>query len=441
MNDSYTHSIQLDQEKCIGCTNCVKRCPTQAIRVWDGKAHISHELCIDCGECVRACASHAKVPVYDPIERMDDYKYKVALPAPSLCGQFNNLEDSNIVLTALRQMGFDMVYEVASAAEIVSEMSRQYIEDHPEKWPLISTACPAVLKLIRLKFPGLVKHLLPIQPPVEIAAEIARKQAMEKSGLPSEEIGIFFISPCPAKVFSCRAPIGVDKTEVDATLAMKDVYVKILPYMKKAVEDPEDLSRAGRIGIGWGTSGGEAAGLLNDHYLAADGIENCIRVLNQLEDQSFPQLRFVELDSCPGGCVGGVLAVENPYIAKTKLMTLKKYLPVSGGIHNPEDTGYWTHEVEPETVLTFEGTLVEKMRKMAQVEELLELFPGIDCGSCGAPSCRALAEDIVRGKAEATDCVHYVMHNYVNQLSKMINDIEKTPGQKGIKNLPTERNE
>ena len=140
MASNTTHSVQLDREQCVGCTNCIKRCPTKAIRVRNNKAQILHERCIDCGECVRICEHHAKIPVYDPISRMDEFEYKIALPAPSMYGQFHHLEDVNIILTALHMMGFDKVFEVGLAAEAVSAMSREYVAAHPEQWPIISTA-------------------------------------------------------------------------------------------------------------------------------------------------------------------------------------------------------------------------------------------------------------------------------------------------------------
>ena len=56
---------------------------------------------------------------------------------------------------------------------------------------------------------------------------------------------------------------------------------------------------------------------------------------------------------------------------------------------------------------------------MGMVEELTEQLPGLDCGSCGAPTCRALAEDIVRGEADRTDCI-YVFFEYIGNLSREI---------------------
>ena len=115
--EKFFHSVYLDDSLCRGCTNCIKRCPTHAIRVIDGKARITSEFCIDCGECVRTCGYHAKKLHRDTLDILKDYEYTVALPAPSLYLQFNNLDDVNIVLTALLELGFDDVYEVAASAE------------------------------------------------------------------------------------------------------------------------------------------------------------------------------------------------------------------------------------------------------------------------------------------------------------------------------------
>lgn len=425
--DKFYTSVRLDADRCMGCINCIKRCPTQAIRVRNGKAVITKEFCIDCGECIRICPHHAKLATFDQLSVLKQYEYTVALPAPSLYAQFNNLEDVNIILTALLKMGFDDVYEVSGAAELVSEMSRTYVLQHKEQWPIISTACPSVVRLIRVRFPNLIEHLLPICAPVDLAATIARKMAMEKTNLPSEKIGIVFISPCPAKVTAMHSPLGIAKSELDAVLAIKDVYPMLIHYMKESVDEVQELSISGKIGISWGSTGGEAGGLLTENYLAADGIENVIHVLEDIEDQKLPHLEFIELNACSGGCVGGVLTVENPYVAKVKLKRLRKYMPVAcNRLSNaPMPEAYWNGSVEYEPVFTLGSDIRESIAMVATVEELLAKFPALDCGSCGAPTCRALAEDIVRGIAKEQDCIH-ILRKYIHKLSDEISKFDNT---------------
>lgn len=424
LDEVFTNSVRLDPDLCKGCINCLKRCPTQAIRVRGGKAHITKDFCIDCGECIRVCPHHAKKAFYEPLDVINNYKYTVALPAPSFYAQFNNLDDTNIVLRALKRMGFDDVYEVSAAAELVSELTRDYIEKHRENAPFISVACPSVVRLIQVKFPNLIEHLLKVNSPVEIAASEAKRIAMEKTGLSAEDIGVIFISPCPAKVTSVKNPLGYEKSEIDAVIAIKEVYPKILPLMLESVDDNTDFSCSGKIGLSWGASGGEASGLLIDNYLAADGIENVIKVLEDLEDQKISNLEFIELNACSGGCVGGVLQVENPYVAKSKLKQLRKYMPVSKShIGNAIPcNSYITDDIEYKPVFNLGKDFADGLEKMEQMEEIYQRLPGLDCGSCGAPTCKALAEDVVRGIAKEKDCVH-LLREYIHKMTNELGDI------------------
>ena len=81
---------------------------------------------------------------------------------------------------------------------------------------------------------------------------------------------------------------------------------------------------------------------------------------------------------------------------------------------------YFDSEIEYEPVYTFGSNVVDNISKMMHVEELCKKFPGLDCGSCGAPSCKALAEDIVRGQAKEKDCIH-VLRQFINRFSDEIN--------------------
>lgn len=404
----YFHSVVLEEDKCCGCTNCIKRCPTEAIRVRDGKAHIITERCIDCGECIRVCPHHAKKARSDSIEEIEKFKYKIAIPAPALFGQFNNMDDIDIVLNGLLKLGFDSVYEVSRGAELVSQATRQLIRENKLKYPIISSACPAVVRLIKQRFPDLCENVMPMKAPMEVSAMLAKKYAMEETGLPMEDIGAFFITPCPAKVTEINRPMDVNKRSYcDGAIAISKIYPKLTSAMDK-LTSIEPLANSGVIGVGWATSGGESAAMLGDRYLAADGIENVIRVLEELEDERIRNVDFVELNACTGGCVGGVLTVENPYVAQARIHTLRKYLPVSQN-HLKDgvpDKMMWDKPLEyDENVLSLDKDINRAMEMMEQIEKIEASLPGLDCGSCGAPSCHAMAEDIVKGSAKETECI------------------------------------
>ena len=419
----FYHSVTLNEEKCVGCTNCIKRCPTEAIRVREGKAQIISERCIDCGECIRVCPHHAKKARYDHLSVLEGWKYKIAIPAPALFGQFNNLDDIDIVLTGLKQMGFDDVYEVSRGAELVSDATRKLMADGRLPKPVISSACPAVVRLIRVRFPDLCDHVLNLNAPMEVSAMMAKRAASERTGIPVEEIGAFFITPCPAKVTDIKMPIGTEGSWCDGAIAISEVF-PLLSHRMDKLETVEPIGQSGLIGVSWAGSGGESAALLNEKYLAADGIENVIRVLEELEDERIRELDFVELNACSGGCVGGVLCVENGYVAKARLQRLRKYLPVSqnhldGGV--PRDME-WTEPLEFAPVLKLSQNLEEAMQMMEEIDVICEGLPGLDCGSCGAPSCRALAEDVVKGVARTSDCV-FLMREQVKNVADTLSSI------------------
>ena len=303
------NSVTLDTTKCKGCTTCIKHCPTEAIRVRRGRAHILKERCIDCGQCIRVCPHHAKKAVCDPFEKINEYEYTVALPAPSLFGQFHHLDDINIVLQALIDIGFNDVYEVSRGAEMISDLMRKKFEDRTgtdtPQGPVISAACPAAVRLITTRFPKLIGNLAEFVAPAELAAMHAREEAAAKTGLPPEKIGIFFITPCPAKVTAGRYPLTLNQPVIDGSISMADIYKRILGPMKK-IQNPPQLSRSGIIGIGWARSGGESAALLSDRHLAVDGIDNIIKILEDIENGMLPEVEFLEVNACTQGCVGAV---------------------------------------------------------------------------------------------------------------------------------------
>ena len=408
--NTYEHSVSLDVSRCTGCTMCLKRCPTEAIRIKDGHAVINPDRCIDCGVCIRYCPNNAKKATYSKLDHVMKYKWKVALPAPALYGQFEELDDVDYVLQGLLDIGFDDVVEVAQAAELVSAYTRLYLKNESVIKPVISSACPVVLRLISLRYPMLKEHIMQMLPPMEIAARMARDKAKhEHPELKDEDICICFISPCPAKVSYVRNGFGEYKSEVDEVLSISDIYFNLINVMRRG-RTPTPISHSGMIGIGWATSGGECSAIFNDKYLAADGIENVNRVLDQLENGNISTLEFIELNACPGGCVGGVMALENPFVAKARLQTLRRYLPVSQNYLSEDEKEYIPEHYFFENMPTYRPiqrlseNFAESLRMMSDIQRLRDVLPGIDCGACGAPTCRAFAEDVVRGNAKRDGC-------------------------------------
>ena len=408
----YEHSVYLDEKKCSGCTACLKHCPTEAIRIRGGHASIDPDRCIDCGECIRVCPHNAKKAVCEKLSAMDKFKWKIALPAPSLYGQFDNLEDVDYVLDGLIKIGFDDVFEVSAAAELVSAYTRLYLKTEGVKKPAISSACPVVIRLIGLRFPSLTDNIIHMLPPMEIAAMLARKRAKrEHPELTDEEIGVCFISPCPAKVSYVKNGFAGYKSQVDTVVSINDIYFQLIAKMQPKA-DVKSLSNSGMIGIGWASTGGEATAIFNESYLAADGIENVIRVLDQVENGNIPPLEFIELNACSGGCVGGVMTMQNPFIAKARLQTLRRYLPVSQNFLSKEESyipeSYIFNEMPTyHPISRLSDSMAESMRMMADIQKLRDTLPGIDCGACGAPNCRAFAEDTVRNKSCGAKCPLY----------------------------------
>lgn len=427
--NSYIHSVSLDSQKCKGCTTCMKHCPTEAIRVYKEKAHINPDRCIDCGECIRMCPHNAKKAIYAKMEQMQRFKWKIALPAPALFAQFDGLDDLDYVLQGLLDIGFDDVFEVSQAAEYVTAYSRQYLKTEGICKPVISSACPVVVRLIALRFPYLKDNIMPLLPPIEVAAAMAKEAAAKAHpGLKPEEIGVCFISPCPAKVSYIQNGFGEYKSKIDLVVPISEVYFQLINVMKRD-RTPTIHTKTGVIGISWASSGGEATGLLTDRVLAADGINNVIEVLEKIENGDVPPLDFVELNACTGGCVGGVLTIENPFIGRNRLQNLRRYLPVScnspTGKYIPEER-FFNSIPSYKPLSRLSDSLGESMRLMAKIQAIRDDLPGIDCGACGSPSCRAFAEDIVMGHADINDCVI----GYKNIIKQYIED----KGKEGSRN-------
>jgi len=446
------HSVVLDEEKCKGCTVCVTTCPAEAIRVRDGKARIIAERCIDCGECIRRCPHHAKKARADEIISLRDmdsfgsFDYKIALPAPSLYGQFSERFTIEVIHEALKSLGFDAVFPVSAATPAIAEVNRSLLDrsrypDLPR--PLITSSCPTIIKFIQSRFPTLIEHIVPVIAPVELAGRLAREEAERRLtaegrfATGSARIGCFFISPCPGKITEAKAPIGDESSSIDGVFSMKDIHLPLLSALGRiarggngeptaaVVSESASPSRNLAAEIAWGRAGGEAEATIPDggnEWLAVDGMDQCASVLGAVENGKLEGIDFLELMACSGGCVGGALVSENTSLARHVIGLRERNLAARFNAENPyaipSESCLRKEKFPARPALLLDGDYQKALSMMEEMERISETLPGLDCGCCGAPNCHALAEDIVRGNASKSDCVIILKEQYRELLER-----------------------
>nr|WP_302595291.1 [Fe-Fe] hydrogenase large subunit C-terminal domain-containing protein [uncultured Cellulosilyticum sp.] len=428
----HSHSVTLDQGRCIGCTDCIKRCPTEAIRVRGSKATIIEERCIDCGNCIRICRNGAKKAVTDDISLMNQFKYKVALPAPSLYGQFPKAQQITSILDALYEIGFTEVFEVAAAGEMISKYTYEYLQT-AQTFPVISSACPVIIRLIQRRFPSLIHHILPIISPMELAARFIKQQYAEK-GIGQGEVGVFFISPCPAKATDIHRPKGIESSAVDGVFSIQSLYKQILnilghPTYKGA------RRQSGSKGIAWAMRTGGVDEVRIKNHISVDGMDNVIGILEKVEDGTLNQVAYIEALACIGGCLGGVLNIENAFMSRN---TLKKWIDEES--NNKMETALnrkqlqehlgkipygFEKDLSPRLVFTLDNDVNKALEKMTDIENLYKRLPQIDCGSCGAPTCRCFAEDVVMQKSNIEECI-FILREKIKELSDQMYRLTQT---------------
>ncbi len=423
MGGKYFHSVVLNDDRCVGCTSCLKICPTEAIRLREGKARIIGEKCIDCGECIRICPNHAKSAITDSLDIIKRYKYTIAIPSLVLYGQFPGNVGINEMLAAIKKVGFDEIYEASVGTEIITNVIKNHILKNPDiKRPIINATCPAILRLIQIRFPELLPNVADIETPMEIAARLAKIEAVKKTGLDEDEIGVIFISPCTARMTSVTNPLGIKKSYIDGVLSMKAVYGEILRNVSSV--KVENITRSTKESLLWPLTGGQGEPLEIENYLAVDGIHEVIKVLEEIEMDKLDGLEFFEGMACIGGCVGGPLTIENPFIAKNRMKALSKGLSNSN-VSDEEIKAQvemykdglirLTENIEPRAIMRLDDDISKSMRKMEMIKEMLKYLPGIDCGVCGSPTCRAFAEDIVKGENQKAICIVKTMESFKNK--------------------------
>ena len=431
------HAIKVDTEKCMGCTHCMKTCPTEAIRIREGVANINPDRCVDCGNCLRVCPVDAFYMDHDALDQLQNYKYRVALFSSVMIGQFPEAYSEGSIYEALLKLGFTHIFEVEQPIQLLIDSIREQV-DAAESKPLISSFCPAIVRLIRYRYPSLIDNLVLVNAPHDLAAAYAL-QLLTKEGARREEIGIFYISPCSAKMAAVKRPLGEKESIVDGLINMNDLYSQIMKVISKKEEQDTSCCRdqLTHDGIVWSLPRGEARHFKRKS-MAVDGIHNVVKILERMENDDIPELDFLELKSCHQGCAGGILLTGNRFLTVERLQKRAKRYPVTKdclitncNVQDLKDK-LKINPIQPDYVFALDSDRMKALEKLQKVERILCQLPGIDCAACGAPNCHALAEDMVQGKAKMSDCI-FLQNRYLNEnkitLARATKNLEKAWGK------------
>jgi len=412
--DQFYHAIKVDETSCFGCTHCMNVCPTGAIRIREGKAVIRQNWCVDCGECKKACPVDAFQVEQDDFDKIFNFKYRVALVPAVMIGQFRvNVSESEI-FSVMREIGFTHVFQTEHTVDLINEAMVEQAREATEK-PLISSFCPAVVRLIQVKFPSLTSQLVRVISPVDASAIFFRKK-IQDLGVQDKDIGIFYVTPCAAKIANIKSNTSPNASPVNGVINMDFLYNKVYHVIKnrggRSSRSPGDnLPNLGPKNITWGLTNGEAH-YMKGRCLAIDEIHNVMDFLERVESEEITDVDFLELRACDESCAGGVLVVGNRFLTVERL---RKRAFLFKDIHGmPEDLEPYRNFLmeklvvntpEPRSMLILDEDRAEAIRKMQQVRKLMCYLPGIDCGACGAPDCQSLARDIVLKEAQLSSCV------------------------------------
>ncbi len=414
--ETFYHALEFRKELCMGCSHCMMKCPTEAIRVVHGKAIVNPDRCIDCGECYRICPYSAISVRQDDFEKIYNYKYRVVLMPAVFSAQFPDKITSNQIYSALISLGFTHVFETENSVEFLLNPYNEYIKNHEEK-PVISSFCPAIVRLIQVRFPTLVDNIMLIKPPMDVTSLYIKKR-FEEENIPLEDVGIFYVTPCAAKIAGIKSSVVEDSSLINGVINMNYLYNKVFREIKQKGFEKGENTTTGfkfmtRDSVRWSLTKGEIRAVTTNKKLAIDEIQNVIDFLEKLENEDINDIDFLELRACYQSCAGGILCAGNKFLTTERAN--RRATDVDDTAKDQEEFDHYAPYIEenvllhgkiqPRSIIKLDDNMAEAMKKMKRIHEINNILPQVDCGICGAPSCQAFAEDIVQKGYDIKSCI------------------------------------
>ncbi len=329
----------IDQDKCRECGRCAEACPYHAIADLmrpckrscdvgaisigeDKLAVINEEKCISCGHCAQACPFGAisdTSVITEVIDALRSDKRTVAIPAPAVEGQFGPNATVGRVITALKKLGFDDVYEVALGGDAVSYFeAKELMENKDAGKKMTTSCCPAFANLIRKHYPTLLENMSTTVSPMQAVYRWIKKN--------DSDAYVVFIGPCMAKKDEVKY-----YNEDIAVITFEELNAIFDAKGIDPNECEEEESMATSYGRRFSGSGGVAASVakaVNEMNYDKDiklkpcsGVKECKVGLAMLKAGKLPE-DIIEGMACEGGCIAGPGAIE--LLNKLKAARMKK---------------------------------------------------------------------------------------------------------------------
>jgi len=429
--------VYTELAECHDCYKCLRKCPVKSIKVEKGQASILFDRCIYCGRCVMSCPAHAKQYRND-VEKVklllaDGRKTLVSL-APSFVSEFSGWKTEELI-AALKKLGFAAVSETALGADFLSARSARDLASCAERCAaegrpplMISSACPVIVDYIKLYSPRLAPYISPHASPLLTHARFLRSSyGGESRAGTGGKIAVVFIGPCIAKkheadLYSEEIDAAITFAELREWLQKEHITPQTISASPSALADCAFEPRRSAKGAFFPLEGGEitafsayiaeaaAEGGKRIHTLSASGFHAVGDLLKGFDPATLEAPLFLELLSCPGGCLNGPGMSGGAPGGAVRHMRLKDY---ALSADNTLDSGALSLSPKIEAGYTL-APLSEAVHTEQEITEALlgvgKYSPAdrLNCASCGYDSCRDFAAALLDGRAEKTMCASYM---------------------------------
>ena len=318
----------IDLEKCIRCGKCEKACPYNAIVHLErpcaaacgmdaigsdehGRAQIDQDKCVACGQCLVSCPFGAivdKGQIFQVIQSILKGDRVIAIVAPAFIGQFGKHSTPGKFVTAMKELGFKRVVEVAVGADMCTiEEAKDFLEKVPAEQPFMATSCcPAWHSMVHKLFPAQSKNISMTLTPMVFTARLMKKQY--------PGCKVVFVGPCAAKKLEAiREDI---RSDVDFVLTFEELMgmfqAKEIDF--ETIPESDVLNEGTAAGRGFAVSGGVAGAVENIIHQTnpdvevktarAEGLRECRKLMTLAKAGKYDGY-LLEGMACPGGCVAG----------------------------------------------------------------------------------------------------------------------------------------